>query len=761
MAGGALHSDHINYLIYRYLQEHGHESTAKAFQTDWHRPREFHDPEDLPFAAIVQRHELVTVVQKGLQFDELSTRHGPKDTRRFRWVGVNPRRPREEQHVEGVGEQVLQNGAPVGSRPSGGGRRKGKAAVTALRAPDEFPTPAPKRQRRSEGSEGVHLNGDAMDVHTSAASPSAAEGEEGGGEAVSPAVASDVEVMSVPERYDSMDVATQTEAEMLPKTSTLHWKIDKPGAGVMESAWNPNPHAATSTLLTVGPDLCRFHDIPEAQGDSSEVEHLDEPHVSPNACVTAAAWHPDGQTALCAVEVDRAPGDRRPRLQLLCHNREGETAFLDPGPPLLEPPGIVLCIRFSEKGEHVLMIRTNSKRGQVQVWRSLPPPGAEDQQDPYELIAWRYFEHQVLDACWTGEDRFLVSGSGSLAGAYRIDASAKSDDDPTIDSVATFGLIEQAAGLIGLPHEEWDRIRLDPVSNVAIFAAAETRLLLTVPLCRDEDGHLAPGKVNLDGRTDMPGRLTGLAFRPNSESVENSDVSDGMPKASFLATAFEQGLCVIYRLTRPDETSAYFNEVIKLSMADGAAALALAWSPDGAYLAVAGCDTVQVWRSEDILMQDDRSNGILKHVRCVQWRLQDVRALKDWTRRNGEEMSDADADAVEAAEGQPCLSWSADGASLGFAVDQQVSLFPGPCTTPYPSRQPLFRSKAEANLPYFQVAVIRLHPPQPSATTPTAEDSGSHTGGPATETVESADKMEINGGEEAEGNENEHDGGSP
>ena len=72
MSVGPLHSDHINYLILRYLQEAGHENAALAFYRDWHRPVKYRDPENLPFAKVVQRHELISVVQEGLRHDELN-----------------------------------------------------------------------------------------------------------------------------------------------------------------------------------------------------------------------------------------------------------------------------------------------------------------------------------------------------------------------------------------------------------------------------------------------------------------------------------------------------------------------------------------------------------------------------------------------------------------------------------------------------------------------------------------------------------------
>ena len=86
-SGTALCSDHVNYLILRYLQEAGHESAATAFHREWHRLPEFKDPEQYPFARTVKRGELVSVIQDGLQYDELVVKV-KKNERRFLFTQV-------------------------------------------------------------------------------------------------------------------------------------------------------------------------------------------------------------------------------------------------------------------------------------------------------------------------------------------------------------------------------------------------------------------------------------------------------------------------------------------------------------------------------------------------------------------------------------------------------------------------------------------------------------------------------------------------
>ena len=209
----------------------------------------------------------MNVIQDGLHHDELIARV-KKNERKFQFTRVDSQEALERERRNGA---VVENGM-VASRPSSSAKRKGR--MPTMRPPDEFPTPAPKRQRRSEGSEGVHLNGDAMDVDAASAS---AEGDEDG-EPASPAVASDPEIVEVPERYDSMDVGIQTDVKTGPKTTTMYWKVDKPGAQIFHSMWNPDSESnKVNTLFTVGESLCRFYQVPDDADNAKQVRSAPVP----------------------------------------------------------------------------------------------------------------------------------------------------------------------------------------------------------------------------------------------------------------------------------------------------------------------------------------------------------------------------------------------------------------------------------------------------------------------------------------------------
>ncbi|KAK4548068.1 hypothetical protein LTR36_010788 [Oleoguttula mirabilis] len=687
MTAGALHSDHINYLILRYLQEHGHENAATAFYRDWHRPQEFRDPETLPFAPVVKRHALVSVVQDGLLYDELSAKHS-RYGRRFPWTAINPREPLEEQDVAALENGA--GGAAMGSsRPSSSGKRQGRGRTQppppAMRAPDEFPTPAAKRQRRSEGSEGVHLNGDRDAMDVDAITPSAEEADEDA-EVASPNVASDTDAIEVPERYDSMDVATQTDVKTGPKTSTMYWKIDKPGARILHSIWNPDSDPKNAkTLLTVGESLCRFYEVPEEMDDVKQITCLDDAHVPPNSVVTATAWHPAGHTAAYALDSSHglADGTHGPSQLIFNHSRDYGTTVFETGPDLLHPAPIVLCLRYSPKGDYLLVLRTNVKRGMVQIWRT---PAAEHQDDgsappfrPNEPVAWRILEHPALDACWTADDRFLVCGDEGLASAYHLDPTAKPDNGFVAENVTIHGLREHRSDMLGF-NARWDKLRFDSKLGVAVFASTEGKKLLALPLHIDSSAG-ADGKPNPDDALSLPGQLTALAFQPGQAVTAEED--EGAPQVCLLAAAFAEGHCTIYRLSRPtSDTRPTCKEIVTLELAEGPA-LALAWSPGGEYLAVGGVDVVQIWRREDLPAEAEAEAGTegRKVGALVTWRPDGkARALG---RRNGvheHEHEHAEEDGNENESGdeegmvEPSLSWSADGGSLAFAAEKQLAV---------------------------------------------------------------------------------------
>ena len=68
MTGAPLTSDHVNYLIWRYLQERGFGKSAVQLSREWGTD----DPHQLPFAHSVKQGTLISILQDGLRYDALA-----------------------------------------------------------------------------------------------------------------------------------------------------------------------------------------------------------------------------------------------------------------------------------------------------------------------------------------------------------------------------------------------------------------------------------------------------------------------------------------------------------------------------------------------------------------------------------------------------------------------------------------------------------------------------------------------------------------
>lgn len=336
MGDGALGSDHINYLILRYLQESGHENAAKALLSqDWSRPDEYRDPEKLPFAPKVKQYDLVNIIQDGLFHDQLQAQV-TKQPQRFDLIAVHSttlntntnttttsstadpdtvsasRSAQKHPHPQSQQPQQSQQNCYSHSQPS---RRRstppprptGTAAAAAAAADhDDFPLPASKRARKTTENDddddndddhdhdhahahahargpSNHVNGDAMDLDLNAL-PSAddvrsdQDNPTDNDRTMSDHPDTAHSTSSPPPRppvVETSSAATQTDKKIKPLNSeTLYWSIDADGASIMHAIWNPNPDMA-ARLLTVGESLCRFHTLPDQHPQSLDTTNGD------------------------------------------------------------------------------------------------------------------------------------------------------------------------------------------------------------------------------------------------------------------------------------------------------------------------------------------------------------------------------------------------------------------------------------------------------------------------------------------------------
>lgn len=642
---GALHSDHVNYLIFRYLQEHGHENTARAFWRDWRRPREFREPESLPFARAVHRHELVSVIQDGLRHDELQSRV-TRGERRFRWSMIDPRRNSEAD---------ADNQEPNGSRPPSSGKRKSIGVRQ-----DETIAPAVKRPRL--GDTQVNGHRDAMDIDGRSSS---AEENEDDANAVSPAVASDAgDALAM--RYDS--VATQTEvangqrmppSRLKPRSITLD--INKEASKIFHAAWGPDrSNRSKNALFITGESLCRMYRTPDHLNDTRSVEHMDEPAVSRDCMVTAMAWHPQGRMLTCAVDTIGMSQDGKQmntRRVISIGPDVGGTYTHFPNSEFLQPPGVALRVEYSPNGDYLMIARTNGDRGVIEIWPALHSQVAATTPST-QPIAWKIFEHSLSDAAWCGERQLMVCTHTEHAWVLKLSEELTHTTAFTGDSIALHSFVENEVVLP--PSGEVDTTyKHDATHGIDVFfvrpydqESAQDQMVIIDASLYDTEAYLKAKQT-----FDLDWTFVTSAVQPAKKTdLPPSEVISNYGPARLLATIAESGGCRLFELNRDSNgviCKPLFNEGgYSLKMSYGPA-LAVAWSPDGTHLAMAGTNLVQVWQATGTTI-DNRP--------VLTWRT---------GKSSLEEVEHANGIGREASK-PICLTWDAPGEKICFAFENKV-----------------------------------------------------------------------------------------
>ena len=96
----SLRADHINYLIWRYLQESGFGHTAVQMMRDWNS-----NPQDLPFAEAVKPSDLISILQDGLAYDEITAQVKTTD-KRYAFIDAKARSVSQPVAVDDVHDEA-------------------------------------------------------------------------------------------------------------------------------------------------------------------------------------------------------------------------------------------------------------------------------------------------------------------------------------------------------------------------------------------------------------------------------------------------------------------------------------------------------------------------------------------------------------------------------------------------------------------------------------------------------------------------------
>ncbi|CAK7217670.1 hypothetical protein SEUCBS140593_003289, partial [Sporothrix eucalyptigena] len=579
-----------------YLLEGNYRDTAAKFQKEWHINAPHRDFE---FAPYVRTRALVTVVNKGLNYLALERQHpelrGPPVETPEQPTGIfGPliTQPPPFHKVEARGDAAKESkplidaAAKAASAPAIATATVSPATTTsASTATSSLPGAAPallpvddadstrkrqidikqqpqqngspaKKPRLSNGYDATAAGADAAHV---APTPMDIDSSENQHAYPSPM---EREPASTPvPRTDGPEQGTQVDKveELAPETTFLRLAPDQvadtnsltesqqPGHEnpiVLHCEWNPsNP----SVLAAAGTDaLARIWTISRATTDSvtDHVNGISKPYKdlieedgAPQATVTAMAWNPEGTTIALATEA----------------SNKARVSIWSPDGTLLhqynvrEPP--VIKLRWNPNGSSILGIAPEGSGTLVTVFSAVTSNMASYLLKDHDLGG------DPLDAAWTTESEFLLCG-GDLLAAFRV-------TDSGIVAAKTFNTNKD---------EHFTMIQYDPISRIAATASERGVIDLW-----DESGERRAISAHI-------GLITSLQWQPLKTPAPDDE--------RLLASGGEDGAISIWNARIPDSKP-------KCSMTMDLPVMALAFTPDGAFIAGSTPERILIWKVGD------------------------------------------------------------------------------------------------------------------------------------------------------------------
>ncbi|KAL2351976.1 WD40-repeat-containing domain protein [Cryomyces antarcticus] len=615
MTDGSLGSDHVNYLVFRYLQESGHEGAARALWQDWHRDPDFEDPERFSFAPYVDQRALINLIQGGLWIDRVRASI-TKDDKQYTFVEVcHSERRRRSSSQDGDYEST----GPTLETPG----KHGREEVNGVTA-DELPYA--KRVRRSNGGDD-QVNGAVMEIDGSAAPEPRLKDTNGLHVGTEPSVSEDsppVEVLLSTLGLGA-NKFVQTEKRKQLTTETVYLTLDqlphKPA--VVHTIWSPDVDTAT-TLLSAGQSICRFWDVPSA--NESEPSYVDLDVGDRPFDITSACWATSDTLLTAAVQ--RLP-EYMETDSFEVHNftLDGNNQANPDAENENKNDGVMFALRWNQTSKYLIGISSSDRDGSIHIWDNsdsrAQPSCSEELSTP------------VLDAAWLAESTFVVCGQNLLR-IYDVEQSGA----PPPDGVYCTTQLQKDFEWGG----SWEKVRHEPVCDVIACMSTERNALGLVT----DRGNFELLPFDLDEH----GEIKAFDFQPRPPAHKASQ-----PTTCTLATAFDSGLVCIWNVLGS------FQCLHRLSMMNpfsnlGVPGYTLAYSPDGLYLAVAGSDVISVWHAD--------AGGLPRAV----WTPEEGK----WS--TGEDVDDAvdqEMDATVPTLDQS-LSWDVHGQRLAFGVGKWIAV---------------------------------------------------------------------------------------
>ncbi|KOS40745.1 hypothetical protein ACN38_g8404 [Penicillium nordicum] len=366
MAQPDLTSHHVNYLIWRYLQEAGHGDAAVSLQRAW-----FPDPQTLPFAPYIKTQALVSLVQKGLQYHEMESSldkegnhksispsdyfFGPEPFE----IGTKP--GSVESRDEAVGTKPDSPGQLARDRPVNGHAEPGKDSRKDETDSDE--SMEDKAQTESQPNTPDHMDEDG-DVSMAEEIPEL------------PATLENSESSSV-------QIAPAKPIDLTPDTALLN-----PDQHVTHAVWRPRD---PTVVVGAGDLFCSLWKL-SMSSDPVQKKILELKKGDTN--VSTVAWDAIGEKLAVATCTDD-------RGTVTMYNVNGDAVDLLP-----EVPRLITGLHWAAGSSQLIVVASNHNVSELALW--------DDSRRPDVFPPPQIIENQIYDLAWCGRNLAFASGEGAV-----------------------------------------------------------------------------------------------------------------------------------------------------------------------------------------------------------------------------------------------------------------------------------------------------------------------------------------------------------
>ena len=504
----SLRADHVNYLIWRYLQESGFGHTAVQMGREWHS-----NPQDLPFAEAVKPSELISILQDGLAYDEITAQVKTTD-KRYAFVDAKARAPSQPVAVVDDGQDEVDEAATARSR---------KRPKLDRGGTDD-------RRKRASNVKPT-TSEDAMEVD--------------GTEAPAEVKVEEPPIVTTAEIGEEKGVQSKTPYEPIIAEPIAVMQLHE--SDVMNLDWARID--GQEGLLASGGGLCRWY--------SHLLEHHEgEPNLKPRFKDLTSVPQPgtisctakDKRTGRLAWGSDDATNFTI-KIRTALPDQDTNDAQLK---SITSGKGTVVLLRWSKSAKS-LMYAAQYETGDVEP-SILSHLAVLEATATAPLLA-HTTETPIEDAAWTSEDGILICGENLLE-FLRITA----EDVESASSIET--------------DTPWSMLKYDEVIGRACCISPE-------------DGNIAlvsidDSKISFHSKSSHGGQLTAIEWQPTAEAKM-------MDSTRFLATSSIDGTIKLWNAHHELECTR------TMTMETSAPAMALAFSNNGTYVAVAGDGRVCIW----------------------------------------------------------------------------------------------------------------------------------------------------------------------